>query len=423
MNCPVCERSLAPTLSICPSCGAMMYDTVREELQDKIKPGIAQVIEAKPPISNRPAMDRSLIPARPLMQATAAQPIKRTETAGLRIPKTSPTLVGFQNKKAALPDWRIELQNAVQQRKGGVIEAARSGDTQYPVNGGTALKAEVVQRVEPALPQTISDPRVANAMRRIEESRRTFFEPEVKPKKAAPARPFGVVASNNSAAAVAPARDNIAPKPTLVPNPQIILKRNTNKLPRIEPVLEVAASVIERVEDLSSGEIKFEAPDIKRIQIKADNAVIANTVSQEPETDEIEDLAPFSMRFGAGLFDLIIGCFTAMLVLSPLAFTNGNWFTAAGGLTLAATCAIVMFLYMTICLGFFGKTMGMRLFSLELVDAVENEYPTLHQAAVNSSVYIISLAFAGAGFLTVFFNEEKRAAHDLLSGTIIVREF
>jgi len=67
--------------------------------------------------------------------------------------------------------------------------------------------------------------------------------------------------------------------------------------------------------------------------------------------------------------------------------------------------------------------MGMRLFSLELVDAVENEYPTLHQAAVNSSVFILSLALGGAGFLTVFYNEEKRAIHDLLSGTILVKEF
>ena len=82
-----------------------------------------------------------------------------------------------------------------------------------------------------------------------------------------------------------------------------------------------------------------------------------------------------------------------------------------------------MFLYMTVCLGFSGKTLGMRLFSLELVDAAENEYPTLHQAAVNSAVYILSLIFGGTGFLTVFFNEERRAAHDLLSGTILVREF
>jgi uncharacterized RDD family membrane protein YckC len=65
----------------------------------------------------------------------------------------------------------------------------------------------------------------------------------------------------------------------------------------------------------------------------------------------------------------------------------------------------------------------MRLFSLELVDAIENEYPTLRQAAVNSAIFLLSLGVLGAGFLTAFFNEERRALHDLLSGTILVREF
>jgi uncharacterized RDD family membrane protein YckC len=92
-------------------------------------------------------------------------------------------------------------------------------------------------------------------------------------------------------------------------------------------------------------------------------------------------------------------------------------------LTFAGTCAFVLFVYMTASIGFFGKTLGMRLFSLELVDAEENEHPTLHQAAVSSSLFIISLLFGGAGFVTVLFNEERRAVHDLLSGTIIVREF
>src|SRR6476619_2569226 len=36
MNCPVCKRELAPTLSICFACGAMVNDTVREELETKI---------------------------------------------------------------------------------------------------------------------------------------------------------------------------------------------------------------------------------------------------------------------------------------------------------------------------------------------------------------------------------------------------
>ncbi|HEX3101264.1 MAG TPA: RDD family protein, partial [Pyrinomonadaceae bacterium] len=139
--------------------------------------------------------------------------------------------------------------------------------------------------------------------------------------------------------------------------------------------------------------------------------------------DEIDDLAPFSMRFGAGLFDLIIGGFVSALLLSPFAFSGANWTTTFGILTFLAATAIVSFLYMTISVGFFGKTMGMRLFSLEVVDALENEYPTLQQAAISTSIYLISMALAGTGFITALFNEERRAAHDLLSGTIVVREF
>src|SRR6185295_15214546 len=104
MNCPVCNRSLAPTLSICPSCGAMMNDTVREELQSKISPGSAMNYKEPTP----PAIIKSNpLHARPISSAPVPQ--KRIETAGLNTSKTSPTLVEFQNKNAALPDWRIQL--------------------------------------------------------------------------------------------------------------------------------------------------------------------------------------------------------------------------------------------------------------------------------------------------------------------------
>src|SRR5438445_12519999 len=112
MNCSVCDRSLAPTLSICPTCGAMMNDTVREELQTKITLGINPHIEVKTdptpgraPLSPRPAM----IAPPPAMNVSP--PVKRVDTAGLTVSKTSPTLVEFQNKNASLPDWRIQLQN------------------------------------------------------------------------------------------------------------------------------------------------------------------------------------------------------------------------------------------------------------------------------------------------------------------------
>ena len=405
----------------------MMYDSVREELQTKITPLSPPRIEA--PVQPKPVSEPiSQRLERPLM---VAMPIaNRQETADLPVSKPSSRLVEFQNKNASLPDWRLQLQNAVQQRRGGQsVVSAQSDDRTFPTNGGAALKAEIVLQSAPEITANISDPRVANAMRRIDQSRQTFSEPQIATKKPlmakpAPIRsfPFDVVAPNNRATtAQAPARMPVTteamPKPKLVV--PVAEKRDTNKLPPIERVIKIDEPIEEKIK---SGALSNEFAGIDRIQIKADQNEIDET-KIEVFDDEIEDLAPLSMRFGAGLFDLIISGFASMVLLTPFAFTGPSWLTASGLLMFAATWAIVSFAYMTLCLGFVGKTMGMRLFSLELVDAVENEYPTLQQAAISSSIFLVSLPVCGAGFATAYFNEERRALHDLLSGTIIVREF
>ncbi|HVF46357.1 MAG TPA: RDD family protein, partial [Pyrinomonadaceae bacterium] len=198
-------------------------------------------------------------------------------------------------------------------------------------------------------------------------------------------------------------------------------KGDTNKLPPLDTITRTPLASPEAPVTTEESR-KPEFAKIKRIHIPAEHVELESS-DVSAASDAIEDLAPMSMRFGAGLFDLIIGVFAGMLLLSPIAFTGSDWFSMAGLAAFAGATSIFLFLYMTICLGFFGKTMGMRLFSLELVDAVENEYPTLRQAAANSALFLLTLPFAGAGFLTLFYNEEKRAVHDLLSGTILVREF
>src|SRR5688500_13194733 len=151
MNCPVCARRLAPTLTICPSCGAMVYDTVREELQTKITPGtprlrmtIETVTSESKPTVEPPKTKPPEIKA-PEIKLPIARPAR---TAGLSSPKTSPTLIEFQNRNASLPDWRLQLQNAVQLRKGAQNTVGDTSNTsaQFLVNGGAALKAEIVGR-------------------------------------------------------------------------------------------------------------------------------------------------------------------------------------------------------------------------------------------------------------------------------------
>ena len=205
-------------------------------------------------------------------------------------------------------------------------------------------------------------------------------------------------------------------------------KLDTNKLPRIETVVPPPAAGAPPVEEAEVSKLPLmpsqtEFTEVNRILINSEHEDAELDDVYTDEDDEIEDLAPLSMRFNAGLFDLIIAVSVSMLALSPFALAGGDWFSRAGVLTFIGTCAIVTFAYLTAAVGFFGKTLGMRLFALELVDAEANEYPSIHQAAVSASVYILSIIFAGIGFVPMLFNDERRAAHDLLSGTIIVREF
>ena len=102
---------------------------------------------------------------------------------------------------------------------------------------------------------------------------------------------------------------------------------------------------------------------------------------------------------------------------------GGDWFSVSGLAAFFGVWATAVFIYMTLAIGMYGKTLGMRMFGLELIDAEENDYPTFHQAAVRSAVFLLALLFLGAGFLPMIFNEEQRAAHDIAAGTIIVTEF
>src|SRR5688572_17172434 len=134
MMCPVCKRDLAPTLSICITCGAMVNDSVREELELKIGPvsgrlertatvAAGQVFRTEKP--KEPASIKREVAAPPArVEEPAAQRAPGGETTEFGRKKTSPTLVGFQPKTSTVPDWRLQLQNSIRQRNTEVIPAA-----------------------------------------------------------------------------------------------------------------------------------------------------------------------------------------------------------------------------------------------------------------------------------------------------------
>ncbi len=437
MNCLVCKRELAPTLSICLKCGAMVNDSVREEAETSIT-RLSGPLEAPVALLPEIKQETARVATSTADSAVAAIP-KRAGTSDLPPKCTSPTLVDFQPKYTMLPDWRLQLQNSVRMRStDGVRELALAGnDTRSVEPESKGTKTITASKNASANANDTEDaaknPMVANALRRIEESRKAYL-PEAGPKPAAaPQRnyPFNVV-GRAEASAAAPAVMPAAPiisgqKPKLVSSLRIEKRAyDTNKLPPIakitEPDLGRSVVIADTSEPINEVEIRQET------EVKMAEAPRAEIVAEEPliETtfeaaEEYDDLAPFSMRFAAGLFDVVIGAIGTLIIVSPF-ISGGTWLSVSGVLAFTALLGIFLFLYLTASISLWGSSFGMRIFSLELIDADDSSTPTVHQSAVHSAVYLLSLAFLGAGFLTILFNEEKRAVHDLVSGTLVIRD-
>ena len=450
MNCPECRKPLNTSLSACSGCGLIVDEDVRNELGIyRLFPENSATISQ---INSRPSMPQvqgnSAMPS-----ANYNQPIGKSYTSDLNTKETSPTLVEFPNKNANLPEWRLKLQEAVKTRKDvqtaslpkPIITKRRAVSTR----GANALAVDVYERSEPKIS---ANPLLDLAMQRIEKSRQKYallestkvIEQKIQQPVLAPiqAKPFHIVQNNinheeqsrstfeannfNNYNELNEVTANKVPRMIKIEESDLVNQANTplSMQPKIERIKtnKLPALVPARVSS-SLGKVFSNGEMIEEVLIK-DEAKIAEISKPVDNTESLEndDIPPFAMRVNSALFDLIIGAFLSVILLSPLVLIGKNLFTMEGFFGFLGVFSVVMFSYLTISIGMLGKTLGMRLFSLEVINAADSDFPSFNQSAISSSVYLLSLAFGGIGFLAIFFNDDRRAAHDLLSGTIVVRE-
>ena len=503
MECVICKKSFTIELSVCPACGTMQEDSVREELIAKSSPKVSKYLCYENSPAKSDEIKEILKPAEPEMIFVSSEPeiISKPFIAKLisinekseampnkpksqfiakpqnlpvgQTPKNQPkaeNLIEFQQKSNVIPEWRLQLQNAVrekmQSRNTGqeVNQTVNSSNRVLRSNGNAALKIapvkEEIEIEEPQAKKTVihENETVRNALKRIELSRRHYYVEEEQPEvetvnvsnESKEKKEYSLqLASSKNSGELRPAKKNsiaAPPRPTLVSS----LRKgkedfDTNKLPPLPQSARIVSSLqnnpVETIEKTiveEKIEVKIVESEIIEKETVAETTLIETKNLSEEEikyivdteaeeefkkNQEIEDYAPFTLRINAGVFDLLIGAFTSLILLSPWMLSgSGEWFTFPGLFAFLATMAVVMFIYMTTAVGLVGKTFGMRLFSLELIDIENEDYPSFHQAAVSSAVYLASMALCGLGFLTVPFNEDQRAVHDLVSNTLVVKE-
>lgn len=140
----------------------------------------------------------------------------------------------------------------------------------------------------------------------------------------------------------------------------------------------------------------------------------------EPEVT-YDDRAPRFKRLIAAVIDLFVVALICAPFAAAIELTISNWNDPRVWGSMAGIAATAMFLYHTCALALAGRTAGMSLCGLRTVDARKACVPTTGQCARRALVYMFSLATLGLGIIYSLFDAEGRAAHDILSGTVVVR--
>jgi uncharacterized RDD family membrane protein YckC len=131
--------------------------------------------------------------------------------------------------------------------------------------------------------------------------------------------------------------------------------------------------------------------------------------------------APIYLRSLSALTDLVMACLLSAPFLALTELSNLDWRNPRVIGFAAGTFMVLSFLYLTIAIAFTGRTIGMKLFSLRVVDARTGLIPTGSQSAGRALVYVLSLASAGIALAYTFIDSEKHTAHDRLTRTSVIR--
>ncbi|HTM23804.1 MAG TPA: RDD family protein [Vicinamibacterales bacterium] len=154
----------------------------------------------------------------------------------------------------------------------------------------------------------------------------------------------------------------------------------------------------------------------------------APAASVEPVAEDMSAAAPIGARLIAGLIDLVlVGAIDLTVVYFTLKLCDLT-FDQALTLPMAPLLSFLALLdggYLATFVAASGQTIGKMAAGLRVVSAGDGapmrDRVTFGQAAIRAAAYLASALPAGLGFLPVFIGQERRALHDRLADTRVVK--
>ncbi|HEX4900957.1 MAG TPA: RDD family protein [Pyrinomonadaceae bacterium] len=128
---------------------------------------------------------------------------------------------------------------------------------------------------------------------------------------------------------------------------------------------------------------------------------------------------------GARLVSAFVDLAVVTLLCAPFAaaleLTDTNWQVPRTWMLAAGVFSLVGFLYFTVSTALTGRTLGLKLLSLRIVDVRTGLIPTGTQSAGRALIYQASLILLGITSVLALLNPERLTAHDRITRTAVVQ--
>ena len=302
--------------------------------------------------------------------------------------------------RSTVPQWRKELSERVRE-----VQEKRAREEALELNLDNQPTTEPAPQLEllPNAEATPVNPLVAAALRRIERAH-----------EAEAYRP----SSYSNATAVAYAEPMIQEELSI---------EEAVTLEVEEVTLEEPLRQAEKAHNLAIVPSPFlepvNIPKPKRM-IGDINDPALNYLDSVPTTVRFETSGhkPASLfaRVVSALVDLIVVALLCIPFAAALELTNADWTRPRVWIVSAAIFSVIGFLYFTVSTALTGRTLGLKLLSLRIVDARTGLIPTGTQAAGRALIYLASLFIFGITSIFALLNPERLTAHDRITRTAVV---
>jgi uncharacterized RDD family membrane protein YckC len=323
------------------------------------------------------------------------------------------TLIEFPGiSRNSLPEWRKELSERVREvqerRARETAREAAEAERQRVEAAGDAPQLELLPPTEtPAM-----NPLVAAALKRIERAHQSASVETRQPRS-----------SLATAVAYAPEREENIMNETVPPTIQLELETEPPAADPPPPAIEKSHLVIV-------------PPPIEPVVVKADPSAPPKRLIRDDPNDpalnyldsicrnvRVDDLANRSASAVRRAVSAVIDLIFCAVLTSPIAgafYLSGSVFQDTRALTvLAAALVVVIFLYLTLATALTGRTLGMRMLSLRVIDTKTGLIPTGGQSIGRSFFYLLSLPTV-VGILFALVSREGYTAHDRFTRTAVV---